>query len=91
MKDALLIIFGLLAGFTAFLGMIGGAIATRYWFVSLVILTILKWAGVVTLWFGGLFTLSAIGTPLWMLFGGLFMMGFNGLILIIMAAITDSL
>lgn len=63
---------GALLAFGGFIGMIGSAIAMRYWLVTLVIMTILKLTGVVLMpWFAGVFAAGAISTGLWMLFGGL--------------------
>ena len=72
--ETLRIIVGIIAAVLGFFATIASAIVMRFWLIALVVLTILKWTGIVTLWFGGICTLSAIGTPLWMLFGGLFMM-----------------
>lgn len=85
MKEFLLVVMGGLVRITAFLGVIGGAIVTKYWVITGIILTILKLTGVIQImWFGTLFTLSAAGTPLWMLFGGLFMILFNTFLLALM-------
>jgi len=73
-------IMGVLTFITGILGTIGGAIAARYWLVVIAVLSILKLAGVTAIpWFAGLKTISAIGTGLWMLFGGslLFLFGIS--------------
>ncbi len=91
MKEFLTLFVSGLVGITAFLGMIGGAIATRYWIVTGIILSILKVTGVVQImWFGTLFTLSALGTPLWMLSLGLFMIAFNAGILALLGILIDN-
>ena len=89
--EFLILIIGGLAAITAFLGMVGGAIATRYWIITGIFLSILKLTGVLQImWFGTLFTLSALGTPLWMLFGGLFMILFNMGVLALMGILLDN-
>ena len=59
---------GMLGGI---LGAIGGAIATNIWFGSFIVLVLLKLTSLISIpWFASIFVLSAIGTPLWLLFGG---------------------
>ena len=61
-------IIGVLTFITGILSAIGGAIATKYWLVVTVVLSILKLAGLTSMpWFAGITTASAIGTGLWML------------------------
>lgn len=61
-------IFGGIVLVTGVLSTIGGIIASRFWLVTIVILSILKIAGAIVMpWFAGLTTLSAIGTGLWLL------------------------
>jgi len=82
---------GSLTFMTGILGTIGGAIVARYWLIVIAILSILKLVGLVQMpWFAGLTTASAIGTGLWMLFGGLLLF-FLGLIVAgISAAILEN-
>ena len=73
-------IMGVLTFITGILGTIGGVISDKYWLVVIAVLSTLKLAGVIAIpWFAGLKTVSAIGTGLWMLFGGslLFLFGIS--------------
>jgi len=84
-------LFGFLAAITAVLGIIGGAISARYWLITLVILSILNIAGLIVIpWFAGITVLSAIGTPLFMLFIGLAAVGINMLVLVILSTLLES-
>jgi len=84
-------IFGVFTGIAGILGIIGSAIAMRLWLLVTVILVILKLTGVVSIaWFAGPFTAGAISTGLFMLFGGLFMMGLSLMVTAISAAILDN-
>ncbi len=59
--------------------------------LTAIVLSIMKLTGTVDiLWFSGLTTLSAIGTPLWMLFGGLFIIIMNYIFLAILAVVVDN-
>jgi len=66
-------ILKVILAFLFFIGMIISAAAVRLWAITLVVLSILKLTSILMIpWFAGLFTLSAIGTPLFMLILGLF-------------------
>jgi hypothetical protein len=72
---------GVLTALAGFLGIIGSAIAMRYWLVTLVIISILKITNLVAVpWFAGITTVGAISTGLWMLFGGLIMLFVSAII-----------
>jgi len=56
--------------------------------ITLVVMTILKLLGVITVaWFAGPFTVGAVSTGLWMLVGGLIMLGTS----IVVAAVGNAL
>ena len=83
-------ILGIITGFTGMLGVIGSAISMRYWFITIIIMTILKLTGVVMMtWFAGPLTAGAISTGLWMLFGGLIMMGISLVVTVIGAVLIE--
>lgn len=87
MLKAILGILGIVGGV---LGMIGGIIAVKFWALTLVVMSLLKLTGVIIVpWFGGLLTASAIGTALWMLFGGLVLIFLSFLIAAICTAVLD--
>ena len=89
--EALKLIMGVLTFVTGILGTIGGAIAAKYWLVVTVVLSILKLTGLTVMpWFAGLTTASAIGTGLWMLFGGIFLFFLGMGVAAISAAILDN-
>ena len=84
-------VIGLITGIAGFLGIIGSAVAMRYWLVAIVIMTILKLTGVLTIaWFAGMFTAGAISTGLWMLFGGLGFMAISFVITAIGAGMMEN-
>jgi len=65
-------IIGALIAVFGFIGIVGSTIATRLWAATVVVLSILKLTGLLIIpWFAGAFTVSAIGTGLWLLLGGL--------------------
>jgi len=71
-------VVGLITGIAGVMGIIGSAIAMRYWLITGVIMTILKLTGVVVIpWFAGPLTAGAISTALWMLFLGLLFLGIS--------------
>ena len=81
---------GVLTSITGILGVIGGAVAARYWLVVVVILSILKLVGLVSIpWFAGLTTASAIGTGLWMLGFGLVFVVLGLIVAAISTALLD--
>jgi len=83
-------ILGILGIVGGFLGMFGGIIAVKFWALTLVVMTLLKLTGIVIMpWSGGLLTASAIGTALWMLFGGLVLILLGFLITAISTAVLD--
>ena len=89
--EALKVILGGLTFVTGILGSIGGAIAAKYWLVVIVILSVLKLAGITAIpWFAGLTTASAIGTGLWMLGLGLIFFFLGIFVAEISAAIMKS-
>ena len=86
LKDIVAIITGL----GGVLGMVGSAIAMRFWLITLVIMSILKLTGAVAMpWFAGIFSAGAISTGLWMLFGGLFFLLLSMLITAIAATFME--
>jgi len=81
---------GLITGITGAMGMLGSAIAMRYWLITVVIMTILKLTGAVAMpWFAGPLTAGAISTGLFMLFGGLLFLGISMVITAIGEAIME--
>ncbi len=65
-------ILGILIGIGGIVGVIGSAIVMRFWAITIVVLSILKLVNLIQIpWFAGLFTISALGTGLWMLVIGL--------------------
>jgi hypothetical protein len=68
-------IVGIIMSISGFLGMLGSAIAMRFWLITVVIMVILKLTGVLVIpWFAGPFTAGAISTGLWILTIGLLFM-----------------
>ena len=84
-------VFGVFTGIAGIIGIIGSAIAMRLWLLVTVIMVILKLTGVISIaWFAGPFTAGAISTGLFMLFGGLLMMGLSFIVTAIGATILEN-
>ena len=75
MKGVIGLILAVIGGIFSLLGIIGGALSAMYWFIVFLVLLMVKLIFSLNIaWFAwGLTTISVIGTPLWMLFGGLFL------------------
>lgn len=70
-----------------FFGIVGSAISLRFWFIMLLFLAVLNILGVINIpLFAGISALSVIGTPLFMLGGGIIMMVISFVIVAIAAA-----
>ena len=79
-----------IAGIVSLLGILGGMMAANLWAVTLVVLSILKLTSTLDIaWFAGISTLSAIGTPLFMLVIGLVLIVINIIILAIISEINN--
>jgi hypothetical protein len=83
-------VLGIITALAGFLGIIGSAIAIRYWLIVIVIMSILKLGGLVQMaWFAGIFSAGAISTGLFMLFGGLILIIISFFITAIGSAILE--
>ena len=68
MREIIEIIVAGISVIIGVIGFIGGIIATRIWFITIFILSILKLTNTLVIpWFGTVTVLSAIGTGLWLL------------------------
>ena len=84
------LITGALISISGIFGIIGSAIAMRFWLITVVIMSILKLTSVMTMaWFAGPLTAGAISTGLWMLFLGLIFMGISLAVTTIGVAVLD--
>jgi len=84
-------LIGAIIAFFGIIGIVCGAIATRYWLAVVIILSILKLTGLTIIpWFAGIFTLSAIGTGLWLLVIGLLGVILSGFITSVGMALANS-
>jgi len=81
---------GFITGFAGLLGIIGSFISIRFWLITIIIMSILKLTGLLVIpWFTSIFAAGAISTGLWMLFGGLILMGISFLIGVASVALLD--
>jgi len=81
-------IIGMFTAVAGVIGVIGSLISLKFWWITMVVMTIVKLVGAGSyVWFAGPFTMGAISTGLWMLFGGLIMLGISFMI----ATIGDAL
>ena len=80
------VIISVLIGIMSILALIGSAIAVNISGATLVILSILKLTALLDIaWFAGIGTLSAVGTPLFMVVIGLFLVVLNIILLAVIA------
>ena len=90
--EVLKIIVGVFTSIAGILGLIGSSIATRYWLITVVIMSIIKLAGFATMpWFAGPLSVGAISTGLWMLGLGIVFWFLSALITAIGGAILQDL
>jgi hypothetical protein len=84
------IIIGVVTAFAGVLGLIGSSIATTYWAITIVIMSVIKLVGVSAMpWFAGPLTAGAISTGLWMLVLGIVFWFLSALITAIGGAILQ--
>jgi hypothetical protein len=71
-------VLGLITAIAGLFGMIGSAIAIRFWGLTVVVMSILKLANITVMpWFAGPFTAGAISTGLWMFALGIVFLTFS--------------